>query len=198
MATEPVVRGSVPDWLRPPNGYTVDEFLAMTDLPRHTELIDGSLVFAAPQRNFHTSMIDFLVTELRRQVPAGLRATREMTVKLEPRTAVDPDVSVIRAARAHGPDVTHYLPEIVVLVVEVVSPDSIDRDRDTKPHKYARAGIEHFWRVERDGNEPVIFTYRLDPTTRSFVSTGIHRDRLEVGEPFGFTLDFSTLADYLG
>jgi len=170
----------------------------MTDLPRHTELIDGSLVFEAPQRNFHTSMIDFLITELRRQVPAGFRATREMTIKLEPRTAVDPDVSVIRTAVPHGPDVTHYLPDVTVLVVEVVSPDSIDRDRDTKPHKYARAGIEHFWRVEREGDEPVIFTYRLDPTTKSYVATGIHRDRLEVGEPFAFALDFSELTQYFG
>ncbi|GAB3925103.1 hypothetical protein GCM10011575_04900 [Microlunatus endophyticus] len=198
MATESVVRGSVPDWLRPPNGYTADEFLAMTDLPRHTELIDGSLVFMAPQRVFHMAMIDFVATEFRRQVPAGLRVNREMTVKLEPRTAVDPDVSVIRGSRPHGLDVNHYLPEVAVLVVEVVSPDSVDRDRDTKPHKYARAGIEHFWRVERDGDEPVIFTYRLDPTTRSYVSTGVHSGRLEVSEPFPISLIFSKLADYLG
>jgi Uma2 family endonuclease len=198
MATESVARSSVPDWLRPPNGYTADEFLAMTDLPRHTELIDGTLVFVAPQRNFHTSMIDFLVTELRRQVPAGLRATREMAVKLEPRTAVDPDVSVIRAEQAHGPDVTHYVPEITVLVVEVVSPDSVDRDRDTNPRTYAGAGIEHLWRVERDGDDPVIFTYRLDPTTKSYVATGIHRDRLEVSEPCPISFDFSKLAEYLG
>lgn len=198
MATESVLRGSVPDWLRPPNGYTAEEFLAMTDLPRHTELIDGSLVFVAPQRNFHMAMIDFLATEFRRQVPGGLRVNREMTVKLETRTAVDPDVSVIRAARPHGPDVTHYLPDVTVLVVEVVSPDSIDRDRDTKPHKYARAGIEHFWRVERDGDDPVIFTYRLDPTTRSYVATGIHHDRLQVSEPFPISLDFSKLAEYFG
>ena len=98
---------------------------------------------------------------------------------------------------------THYLPDVTVLVVEVASPDSIDRDsidrdRDTKPHKYAQAGIEHFWRVERDGDDPVIFTYRLDPTTNSYVATGIHHDRLEVGEPFLFTLDFSELARYFG
>jgi len=50
MTTESDAHGSVPDWLRPPNGYTTDEFLAMIDLPRHTELIDESLVFVAPQR----------------------------------------------------------------------------------------------------------------------------------------------------
>lgn len=32
--------------------------------------------------------------------------------------------------------------------IEVVSPDSIGRDRETKPVKYARAGIPHCWRVE--------------------------------------------------
>lgn len=80
----------------------------------------------------------------------------------------------------------------------MVSPDSIDRNRATKPHTYARAGIEHFWRVERDGDEPVIFTYRLDPTTKSYVATGVHHDRLEAGEPFPVNLDFSELTQCFG
>lgn len=37
----------------PPDGYTVDDFFTL-DLPPHTELIDGSLVFVSPQRAFHT------------------------------------------------------------------------------------------------------------------------------------------------
>jgi hypothetical protein len=38
----------------PPDGYTVDDLFSLPDLPPHTELIDGSLVFVSPQRSFHT------------------------------------------------------------------------------------------------------------------------------------------------
>lgn len=42
---------------------------------------------------------------------------------------------------------TRFEAEDLVLAVEVVSPESESRDRDTKPHKYAQAGIQHFWLV---------------------------------------------------
>ncbi|MEU1328286.1 hypothetical protein ABZ450_36085, partial [Streptomyces microflavus] len=32
-----------------------------SDLPPHTQLIDGSLVFVSPQRLFHSTVIDLLV-----------------------------------------------------------------------------------------------------------------------------------------
>ncbi|QDP97288.1 hypothetical protein FOE78_16365 [Microlunatus elymi] len=68
--------------MTPPEGFTAEEFLALPNLPRHTELIDGGLVFVAPQRNFHMAMIDFLAAELRQHVPSGMRAGREMAVRI--------------------------------------------------------------------------------------------------------------------
>lgn len=44
----------MPDWLRPPpGGFTADDLDRLRDLPPHTELIDGSLVFASRQTRFH-------------------------------------------------------------------------------------------------------------------------------------------------
>ncbi|MFE6845848.1 Uma2 family endonuclease [Streptomyces sp. NPDC057686] len=59
------------------------------------------------------------------------------------------DVGVVRASACTGPDQWSYPVADTVLVVEVVAPDSEARDIDTKPHKYAAAGIPSFWRVER-------------------------------------------------
>jgi Uma2 family endonuclease len=42
-------------------------------------------------------------------------------------------------------------PAEVLLAIEIVSPGSAGLDRHLKPVEYARAGIPHFWRVERDG-----------------------------------------------
>ena len=44
----------------------MDDLFTLPDLPPHTELIDGSLVFVSPQRIFHTFAIDLLVNGLRR------------------------------------------------------------------------------------------------------------------------------------
>lgn len=44
-----------------------------------------------------------------------------------------------------SPKICAYQAADVLLAVEVVSPDSGARDRETEPHKYAGAGIPSFW-----------------------------------------------------
>ncbi|WP_396992343.1 hypothetical protein [Nonomuraea phyllanthi] len=40
---------SLPDWVfPPPGGFTAEDLDHIPDLPAHTELIDGSLVFVSP------------------------------------------------------------------------------------------------------------------------------------------------------
>lgn len=181
-------------WPMPPlDGYTVDDLFTLPDLPPHTELIDGSLVFVSPQRRFHSLAIDLLVNGLRRTAPADLEVIREMTVVLDRRNGPEPDVSVVRADSVTGLEQTRFRAEDLVLAVEVVSPDSEARDRDTKPLKYAAAGIPHFWLVEMaEGNQhPVVRTYELDPVTKTYAVTGIHHDKLGLSVPFDIDIDIT-------
>ena len=178
----------------PSEGYTVDDLLTLPDLPPHTELIDGSLVFVSPQRSFHTLTTYLLESGLRRTVPPDLRVRREMTVVIDRRQGPEPDVLVLRAEGVPDDDndETHYRARDVVLAVEVVSPDSTVRDRERKPQLYARAGIEHFWRVERGtGGRPVVYVYELDPATGGYVPTGIHHDELKLTVPYDITVDLT-------
>ncbi|MEV6022638.1 Uma2 family endonuclease [Streptomyces sp. NPDC052036] len=177
----------------PPEGFTVDDLFTLPDLPPHTELIDGSLVFVSPQRNFHMLMIYLLAHGLRLTVPGNLRVKHEMTVVLDRRNAPEPDISVIRADADTGLEQTRFQAEDVVLAVEVVSPDSEARDHNTKPLKYAAAGIPHFWLVEMaEGNQhPVVRTYELDPVTKAYALTCIHHDKLELSEPFTVDIDIT-------
>ncbi|MFJ8560264.1 Uma2 family endonuclease [Streptomyces microflavus] len=184
-------------WPRPPlDGYTVDDLFTLPDLPPHTQLIDGSLVFVSPQRLFHSTVIDLLVTGLRSTAPAEMKVRRQMTVVLDRRNGSEPDVSVVRAEAVTGPDVNRYQAADVLLAVEVVSPDSDARDREAKPHKYATAGIPHFWLVEMTGTDqhPVVRVYELDPVTKAYALTGIHHDRLKTGMPFPVDIDVSAEA----
>lgn len=179
----------------PPDGYTVDDLYNLPDLPPHTELIDGSLVFVSPQRDFHTLAMYLLESGLRRTVPDEFRVRREMTVVLGPRNAPEPDVVVVRAEAVQDRRKTRYEAADVVLAVEVVSPDSEERDREAKPRKYAAAGIPHFWLVEMAGknDDPVIHTYELDPVTKSYTNTGIYHERLKLTVPFTIDIDLTAI-----
>lgn len=182
-------------WPVPPeDGYTVDEFFTL-DLPPHTELIDGSLVFVSPQRNFHTLAMYLLEQGLRLHVPEALRVRREMAVVLGRRNVPEPDLVVVKADGEGGLRQTRYQAADVLLAVEVVSPDSEDRDRDTKPHKYAAAGIPHFWRVEMSGehDRPAVWTYEYDPMHKTYTSTGVHRDRLKLSVPYDIDIDLTAI-----
>ncbi|MEV1045295.1 Uma2 family endonuclease [Streptomyces sp. NPDC049916] len=193
MTAEPTTAHSSRWPVPPQDGYTVDDLFTLPDLPPHTELIDGSLVFVSPQRDFHSTIIDLLVTGLRSTAPPEVKVRREMTVVLDRRNGPEPDVSVVRSEAVTGPDVTRYQAADVLLAVEVVSPDSEARDREAKPHKYATAGIPHFWLVEMTGTDqhPVVRVYELDPVTKAYALTGIHHDRLKTGVPFPVDIDIS-------
>ncbi|GAA2433317.1 Uma2 family endonuclease [Streptomyces pulveraceus] len=182
-------------WPVPPeDGYTVDEFFTL-HLPPHTELIDGSLVFVSPQRNFHTLAMYLLEQGLRQHVPETLRVRREMAVVLGKRNVPEPDLVVMKADGVGGLRQTRYEAADVLLAVEVVSPDSEDRDRDTKPHKYAAAGIPHFWRVEMSGehDRPAVWTYECDEVTKRYVPTGVHHDRLKLADPYDIDIDLTAI-----
>lgn len=186
---EPGIHLPVP----PPEGFTVDDLFTLPDLPPHTELIDGSLVFVSPQRHFHMLMIDLLVNGLRLLKPEHLKVVHEMTVVLDRRNGPEPDVSVIRAEAATSLKQTRFQAKDVLLAVEVVSPDSEARDHNAKPLKYAKAGIPHFWLVEMAGvnSHPVVRVYELDPVNKAYDLTGTYRDHLKVSVPFDIDIDIT-------
>ncbi|MFC9972885.1 Uma2 family endonuclease [Spirillospora sp. NPDC127200] len=183
-----------PCWPIPPEGgFTAEDLDRLPQLPAHTELIDGALVFVSPQSVFHSLTMDLLVPALRYFAPENLRVRREITVTLAPRQRPEPDVMVVRAEAAAGVKQTSFRPEDVVLAVEVVSPDSVEHDRERKPQLYAKAGIRHFWRVENMDGRPAVFVYELDPATAQYGLAGVHRDRLKLTVPFDIDIDLTEI-----
>ena len=195
MTAEPISKveqPTVPAWLIPPTeGFTAEEFLKMDGLPPHTELIDGSLVFMSAQRSFHSLAVDLLVAGLRRTAPDDLLVRREMSVVLGRRQCPEPDVCVIRAEAETSDRQTSYQAADVLLAIEVVSPESEIRDRERKPQLYAKAGIVHFWRVERGADGlPVVYPFELDPATGAYAPGAITHERLKLSVPFDIDIDF--------
>lgn len=184
----------MPEWMYPPRseGWLAEDLDNLPEAPRHTELIDGALVFMmSPQRAWHSRLIFALRQTLTAQAPEGFEVDQEMTIRLDKYNRPEPDVLVTSAV--YDPDRTYFTPGEVQLVVEAVSPESAHRDRTIKLRKYAEAGIPHYWRIEDEDGAPVVHVYELDEPTRTYVASGIHRDMLRRPVPFDIAIDLAGL-----
>ncbi|MFC0528327.1 Uma2 family endonuclease [Phytohabitans kaempferiae] len=131
---------------------TAEEFAAVPVVEGvRMELEEGNLVvMASAQMMWHTMTARRIQDWFRAQ---GLFAEREVGVVVGPRSVPAPDVTVfykpvsdLRRSQFPAADVR--------CVVEVVSPESVSRDRVSKPLKYAAAGIPEFWLVEEHPDAP--------------------------------------------
>jgi len=185
---------ALPDWMRPPRaeGWFADDLDHLPEAPRHTELIDGALVFMmSPQRYWHAIVITVLTNTLASQAPAGVYVVPEMTVRLDDRNRPEPDILATTAPIDFNR--TWFAPGDVLLAIEVVSPESEHRDRTVKLRKYAEAGIAHFWIIEEEDGAPVVHVYELDRATSAYAPAGIFRGRLERTVPFTIDINLTSL-----
>lgn len=185
---------SAAEWPIPPEGgWTADDLDRLPNLPPHTELIDGSLVFVSPQTLFHARAVDFFNWQLQSVAPADLEVIREFTIDIDRQNRPEPDVVVVRADVVEDPEQTRFPAAAVVLAIECVSEDSVSRDRETKPIKYARAKIPHYWRVENEKGRAAVHAFELEPTTGTYTSVGIFRERMKIDVPFPVDLDLTQI-----
>ncbi|MEO3812839.1 Uma2 family endonuclease [Sphaerisporangium sp. B11E5] len=184
---------ALPEWFYPgpKGGWTADMLDHLPpDAPRRVELIDGTLIMMSPQTQFHALMIGLLRDSQQGiRPPEHLAVIQEMAITLGLRQRPEPDVLVISREALRDMSRTSYRPDEVHLVVEVVSPESMERDRTAKPIKYSNAGIKFLWRLELEDDHPVAYTYELDPAVKAYVPTGIHRGRLRTHIGFDVDID---------
>jgi Uma2 family endonuclease len=192
MSVEPTARKA--EWPVPPvGGWTADDLDKLPNLPPHTELIDRSLVFVSPQTLFHERAVDFFKWQLQSLAPEDFEVVREFTIDIDRQNRPEPDVIVVPEHVIQDPEQTRFPAETVRLAIEVVSTESMSRDRETKPLKYARAGIPVYWRVENDNGRAVVYVFELEPNTGQYTSTGIFRGRMKVDVPFAVDLDLTAI-----
>jgi Uma2 family endonuclease len=125
------------------------------------ELWEGNLIVAAAaQMKWHSMVARRIETWFRDQ---GRDAEREVGVVVAHRDVPSPDVTVFREP-VRNPLRSQFPAADVACCVEVVSPESEERDHLTKPGKYAAAGIPEFWLVEQhpdDAFDAIIKQHKL-------------------------------------
>ncbi|BFV56853.1 Uma2 family endonuclease [Kitasatospora sp. CMC57] len=184
----------LPGWMYPPReeGWFAEDLDHLTEAPRHTELIDGALIFLmSPRRAWHSRVVSGLTFALEEQAPDEVEVEREMTIRLDRLNRPEPDLLVVSAE--YRKNRTWFSPDEVLLVVEVISPESAHRDWNVKHRKYAEAGIPHYWRLEEEGDQAVMYVYELDKVTSAYAPAGIFRGVLDREVPFPLSVDLERL-----
>ncbi|MGW1677512.1 Uma2 family endonuclease [Saccharopolyspora sp. NPDC002376] len=188
---------ALPDWMAlPPEGLSAAEYEALPEeVCRGIEIVDGAIVVPPAPRRLHQRIARRLAGEFEQTAGPELTVDTDVDLRLRdvPLLNRRPDVVIYDSAL---PDDVILRPQHCLLVVEVMSPDSVTADRTDKPAEYAAAGIKHFWRIESDAQDDrrlAVFRYCLDPATRRYAPAGVDVDKLAVSDPVDLTIDFDAL-----
>ena len=156
MATPTVIR---------PKVLTYEDYRALPDDGKRYELIEGELFLSPSPATRHQLVSANLLFELMRALKKTGLATifpAPTDLLLANTTVVVPDLVIVSTERAsiitrralEGP------PDVVV---EILSPSSVDRDQYIKRKLYERFAIPEYWVV--DPEEALVTVHRLDEGT---------------------------------
>jgi Uma2 family endonuclease len=137
--------------------FTADDLDRMPDDGHRYELLDGVLIVSPRPSWAHQEVAAELLGLLRRGCPRELRAFAEPAVQLSAQTEFDPDIVVIRRVRLAGAKVTTP----PMLAVEVRSPSTALIDLNRKKAAYERFGVESYWIVVPDIDQPELIVFEL-------------------------------------
>jgi Uma2 family endonuclease len=131
-----------------PPKMTYEEFLEWCDEDTLAEWVDGEVVMYTPASRRHQSMADFLAGVIRifvEQRDLGVVLSAPFQMKLE--HGREPDLLFVAKTNL-GRLKENYLDGPADLVVEIVSPESVGRDRGEKFYEYARGGVPEYWLID--------------------------------------------------
>lgn len=149
---------------------TPEEFLDWVDEDDKAELIDGEVSVASPASGRHQEIELFLGMILGlfvRRHHLGRVYLSQFMMRLGNNLFV-PDVMYLSNKK-----LTHRLPNYMKgpadLVMEIVSPESIVRDRKRKFSAYQAAGVREYWLFEPETKEIIAFRFGLARKYRKVV-----------------------------
>jgi Uma2 family endonuclease len=127
-----------------------------------SEWVDGEVIVFMPATARHGDLLSFLSTLLTAYVRffgLGRLITDSIEMHLPGRGRV-PDLLFVPTDQLPRLEETR-LSGPAALVVEIVSPDSVERDHDEKKAEYAAAGVQEYWVVEARSDQHGATFFRL-------------------------------------
>jgi Uma2 family endonuclease len=166
----------------PPGGWTTDDLDELPEDGRRHEMIDGALIVSPSPTFRHQKLASRIEDALEATCPDEWAVAQGIEIRISRLRSLTPDVLVV-GIEAADREPSRFLPQEVLLVVEIVSPGSVTMDRVAKPALYAQAGIPYYWRVESDAGI-VVHTHRLEPDAEVYVPTGSFDKVIDIDQPW--------------
>ncbi|NOZ05810.1 MAG: Uma2 family endonuclease [Chloroflexi bacterium] len=142
-----------------------EEFFDWAPESRIAEWVDGEIIMPSPPRFGHQDISDFLTAVMRiytQVFDLGQVISAPFQVKPGPGfPGREPDILFV-AAPHRLDESTARLERPPEVAVEIISRESVRRDRGEKYLEYADAGVHEYWLI--DGRREVAEFYRLDDT----------------------------------
>lgn len=170
------------------DGFTLADLDALPDDELRYELDDGCLVVSPPEVVRNASAAFQLGLVLAAELDDRWRVVPSPGIAFGPWDYRQPDLVVLQRAALRK---KMAVPADVLLVVEVMSPSSVRRDRLVKPAQYATAGIAHYWRLEPA--DRVMVTHALDGD--GYRETGRFTDEVAIEDPVHLRFPLTHLLD---
>jgi Uma2 family endonuclease len=145
-------------------GWSENQYLSLTDNSnRRIEFTDGRLEFLPMPTEVHEALVQFLYMALYQfviQTDCGKVYASGIRLRIRPRKLRLPDVIFLH--RDHYYARHNQAWDAADLVMEVISPDPKDRQRDyeQKLADYAEGGVAEYWIVDPD--ERRVLVHRLE------------------------------------
>jgi Uma2 family endonuclease len=130
--------------------YTFDDFCALVNKGQKGDLIDGVIYVASPDNTDANEIfmwLGALITFFVRAGRLGKVFGSRVAFRLDETNGPEPDIAFVSKKKAHlikrgrveGP------PDVAI---EIVSPDSVERDYQKKRLQYQQAGIPEYWIID--------------------------------------------------
>jgi Uma2 family endonuclease len=143
-----------------------DEFLQQYQNV-HAEWVDGEVILFMTASTKHQNLVRWLVNILSLFIETydlGLLLPAPFNMYMPHLgRGREPDILFVAQERLHVVQATN-LSEAADLVIEIVSPESIERDRGSKFVEYEAAGVREYWLIDPDRQQAEF--YRLAETGR--------------------------------
>lgn len=156
----------------------------------HTEWVYGVVVAMSPVSILHDrlgSFLRMLFSTILSLTTGGEVFQDPVVMKSSPNLpGRQPDIQVILPDRAHFIE-HNQIAGPANLVVEIVSPESVDRDRGTKFEEYEKGGVDEYWILDQPRQDALFYVRGEDglfhshpPVDGIYMSTVLPKLRLPI------------------
>jgi len=173
--------------------YSFADFLELIQEDQKADLINGVIYMASPENIEHNDLVAWFDRVLGQYVECrrlGKVTVNRVAYRLSTHDAPEPDVALLRSDRF---DILKggYIDGPPDVAIEIISPESVDRDYEVKRAHYESAGVREYWIIDPDEKRAtfLVLSEPVGGRAAAFVEARLEGTILHSRVVDGFSLD---------